>query len=245
MKRKSEESSINKRIKQSSGSHVHGPLDPSFGQHRAFPVEIPNISSYQPHIPEDVETYLAMVRFQAGGNADDDEFVFYELTSNAEKLHYPEWHTQFIEFFQESRQEYRNFLTATDCITEIEQPQSIQSWKNFIFKNDPTFEFLAQLDHVTVIKLLVYLTRWLTKKINPKFSRWCLLLFVVLDDTLDSTDVSNLRTMAQKAVKIRKELNEMHEAGTFHCDDVTGMCLDSLVSVIGDFYGQRDLLERE
>ncbi|GME93923.1 unnamed protein product [[Candida] boidinii] len=49
----------------SAGGHVAGPVDPYFGQRRAFPVDLSKMAVSESSEPADVAQYLAMVRVQA------------------------------------------------------------------------------------------------------------------------------------------------------------------------------------
>ncbi|CDK25545.1 unnamed protein product [Kuraishia capsulata CBS 1993] len=226
----------------SDKGYVNGPLDPIFGQHRAFPINIDISDLDESRPPADVNSYLARVRMEAEKMdvvafvpredspanviADPQEERLTEAQEEALR-----WHVEFMEGFVQRRSQFEEMVRTNETLV-FDFPKTMKTWRTFMFNNDPSDEYALALDTVTILKLINYSTKWLSKSINAHFANWVILLLVIVPDVLEANDISTLRTFAKKALRQRAdELNEHEEV------------MRSIISAVGDFFGQRDLLE--
>ncbi|VEU19302.1 DEKNAAC100667 [Brettanomyces naardenensis] len=231
---------IDHTVKNTISDPVKGPLDPVFGQHRAFPISI-DTSSIDPHkVPENVSEYLAHVRLEAQDGAlfdeaGEEEGFYYVPPASIDKeatdnlLQGDDFMSEYIER-RDKYAEYRSQLTELNA---IELPKTHKEWKYFIFNNEPTYAFVAQiLEESEHIKLIVYFTKWLNTDLNEDFEKWLFLILEAIDKFLDASDLSVLRGLAKKAKKqTHNELDERNKR-----------IMIQILSIVGKFYGQRDLL---
>ncbi|KAH3671957.1 hypothetical protein OGAPHI_000143 [Ogataea philodendri] len=238
---------INEKIRQTEqnvGSYIQGPFDPIFGQRRAFPV-ILDLNSIDKNEPmNDVNTYLAMVRMEAQQfeRHGFDSAPREKTEADVEEPHIePDQDgykanpllTDFLVEFKTKRKEYEEYRSTLTDIDAIELPQTQKEWKYVVFNNEPTFDIMAQLiEEDEIIKLAVYFTKWLNRDVNPSFENWIFHLLYAIDDVLNASDVSVLRALAKKALKQAEgQLDERNQ-----------LIMDKIVTIVGSFYGQKDLL---
>lgn len=116
-------------------------------------------------------------------------------------------------------------------------PPSAAKWREAVFSSPPPPQHLFQqsLDHPTVIKLIVYYTRWLLASMPPCVEQWIWATFVRLDNGLDHCEIAIVRDLGRKASKLRlKAVAAQNSYPTVY---------DVILAVVGDYYGQKDLLK--
>lgn len=130
--------------------------------------------------------------------------------------------------------------TNTEENTEIpfHIPETAGEWRQYIINNPPPSIkfFFLHLNRPTIIKLLIYASKWLNANSNENLSRWIFLLFLRLDNLLDHIDCSIVRDLAKKAIKIK--VNTIPQ----DINDVSKYTIDMVIVIVGDYYRQRDLL---
>uniref|UniRef100_A0A060T050 ARAD1C09988p n=1 Tax=Blastobotrys adeninivorans TaxID=409370 RepID=A0A060T050_BLAAD len=152
-----------------------------------------------------------------------------------------QWHDQFVKQFTEvhgalaDRVKYRSDLGPADGAIEL--PHTLSKWRQFILTpvNAPTLKILQQLDHMTVVKLLGYCRKWASARMDPNLGKWIYALLIKLPHVVTGEEVSILRQLAKKCLCIR---NNPHD----ELDPVTQYTLDMILCVVGDIYGQSDLI---
>ncbi|GME91326.1 unnamed protein product [Ambrosiozyma monospora] len=239
---------INERIKlveSNNESHSQGPLDPLFGQRRAFPIAIDLNSVDQSKTPQDVNEYLALVRLEAQGfdsqfisqndDSNDDGGIYWiPSNDNGEGQNDCESEERiFLEEYRNNRERYNDFRNNLTELDAIDLPKTQKEWKQFIFENQPTDELIAQIiEENEVIKLIVYFTKWLNTKVNENFASWIFRILESIDDVLDGSDLSVIRALGKKAKK--QSGNDL--------DEINSTIMKRILFAIAGYYGQRDLI---
>lgn len=116
-------------------------------------------------------------------------------------------------------------------------PKSAAKWREYVFGSPPPplSYFYDILDHPTVIKLVVYYTKWLLATMPPMVGEWIFFTFVRLDNGLDYRELAIVRDLGKKAHKLRLKLVA---AKVSH-----NPIYDMILAIVGDYFGQKDLLE--
>lgn len=119
-------------------------------------------------------------------------------------------------------------------------PQSAGQWRELVFTTAPSTDFLLLLEHTTVVKLIIYYTKWLLTLMPEKLSKWIFATFVRLDKGLNFAEVSIVRDLGKKA---RKLLTKAHDDDAL--SSTVKYTLAMVLAVVGAYYGQKDLLYGE
>lgn len=239
---------IERTIQKSDSEAVKGPLDPMFGQHRAFPISIDTKDIDPNRKPQDVMEYLAQVRLEAqrseiidsGRYKYSDSGALYRLDDhkNDSKILVVDKATsqKYMNKYYEARTKYCNYRNQLTELNAIDLPKTQREWKYFIFNNEPTYDFVAQIiEEKQVMKLIVYFTKWLNMDVNSNFESWIWMILEATDSDLDSSNQSVMRNLGKKAQKqLRNKLDERNT-----------MIMMKILTIVGVFYRQKDLLEKE
>lgn len=229
--------------KASSGSHVMGPLDPKFGQRRAFPIVIPTSPIDLNTIPTNVEQYLAQVRAQSEAcgvsygtddeNDESDESDYDSLVYIAPFRHdqsdHIEQHSDILQEFQGKKERYEVFRSTLTDLDAIEFPSTQKQWKKFIWDTSCEPEYIAQIIEEEKDKLLlIYFTKWLSMAPDTNLIAWIWAILTAIGP-LESSGLALIRSLGKKAVK------QLSMAP----DEIN---LFKLCVIISLKFGQRDLL---
>lgn len=130
-----------------------------------------------------------------------------------------------------------NPVTTEPTETSEEIPGSAAKWREYVFGSSPPplNYFHAVLDHPTIIKLVVYYTKWLLATMPPTVGEWIFATFVRLDNGLDYRELAIVRDLGRKAHKLRLKLVAANVP--------YNPTYDMILAIVGDYFGQRDLLE--
>mmetsp|Transcript_1034 Transcript_1034/g.1140 ORF Transcript_1034/g.1140 Transcript_1034/m.1140 type:complete len:299 (+) Transcript_1034:174-1070(+) len=171
-------------------------------------------------------------------------------TSGENKL----WKKELMEEFLQLKEAVQVYLQSlklqpgqfSENETEVETdneipfdiPETATNWRQYIMNNPPPSIkfFFMHLNRPTIIKLLIYATKWLSANSNENLSKWIFLLFLRLDNLLDHIDCSIVRDLAKKAIKIK--VNTVPQ----DINDVSKYTIDMVIVIVGEYYRQRDLL---
>lgn len=215
------------------GKYTQGPLDEDFGSRAAFPMEG----------SEEVVQYLQSVRTEA---LNDVPISF--SRSVKEKIGAPittqevpkvneafrNWADVVVGKLMEEKEKMKN--TPVSDSTAYEFPETAGSWRKLIMETEPpNYGYFSCLTHSTVIKLIVYATKWLSANTSPSLSQWLFALFVRLDRPLDQTETAIVREVAKKALRI-------HERANGELNTTTRYSIGYVVAINALYYGQQDLL---
>lgn len=229
-------SGVLKRARESEddaniGKYTQGPLDEAFGSHPVLPMEGDS----------DVTNYLKEVRREA---LSDKTVVFATRDRNISKS------STLTKDKPESNKEFQIWAKTVmdkfmDQKTDMKQSQQKNSytypdtsveWRTLIMGSEPPeHTYFMALTHSSVVKLIVYATKWLSAKTSPNLSLWLFTLLVRLDTPLDYSETAVLRETAKKAIRIYTRANHQ-------LDSTTKYTFAYLVAIIGIYYGQQDLL---
>ncbi|CUM47370.1 unnamed protein product [Debaryomyces tyrocola] len=163
------------------------------------------------------------------------------------------WKTELMEEFLRLKEDVEIYLqslkvqpnhtsenkTEAEANTEMpfDIPETATAWRQYIINNPPpSIKFFLHLNRPTIIKLLIYATKWLSANSNENLSKWIFLLFLRLDNLLDHIDCSIVRDLAKKAVKIKVNTSPQD------INDVSKYTIDMVIVIVGEYYRQRDLL---
>mgnify|MGYP002378942995 CR=1 FL=1 len=133
-------------------------------------------------------------------------------------------------------------LAGTSSINEpidesVVVPETANEWRKLVMETEPpSIGFFYALDHSTVFKLVIYFSKWLSVSTNENLSRWIWLCFVRIDNLLDASEVSLLRDLAKKAVKLIDKVHVFENA-------IASYTIAMVILVVGLYYGQKDMLE--
>lgn len=226
-------------------TYTSGPLDHTFGQHTAFP-----ISTTEDPEERSVFEYLSSVR----NEAENDRCFFYvdrkadSLNTSVRAGLNPQPPTEVIFIDQEWAKSLMDRFLQIKANIESHQldlsdtsyavPSSAALWRTTLFKDPPPLieSFFLVLDHPTVIKLIVYFTKWLSTSTNENLSKWIFLTFLRLDCLLDSDETCIVRDLGKKAQKI------LQKTSGRDIPPVAKYTIEMVLIIVGEYYGQRDLL---
>ncbi|WPK23808.1 hypothetical protein PUMCH_001054 [Australozyma saopauloensis] len=115
-------------------------------------------------------------------------------------------------------------------------PESAAKWRELVFGSSPPPQryFHEVLEHPTVIKLIVYYTKWLLATMPSTLSEWIFATFVRLDNGLDHKELALVRDLGCKAQKLRLKC--------VAADMPYNATYDTILAIVGEYYGQKDLL---
>ncbi|ESX01978.1 hypothetical protein KL918_005029 [Ogataea parapolymorpha] len=245
-------STINEQIRRAKDLNtenlIQGPLDPIFGQRRAFPIALDLESVDASKATTDVNSYLALVRLEAqqferkGFRFEASVAKKRILNSNNQQAHseatldkgkHRRWPVDYLEEFKSIKKSYLNYRLNLTELDAIDLPQNQKEWKYLIFNNEPSFGITAQIVEENVnIKLIVYFTKWLNRDINVCFEQWIFHMLYATDTVMTSSNMSVMRALGKKALKqMAAALDKRNQA-----------IMERIVLIIGVIYGQRDLL---
>lgn len=148
------------------------------------------------------------------------------------------------EATEEKSQTEEQTDSDTDSDAQIVIPLSAGEWRTLIFSQSPPEGFHDALEHPTVIKLIIYYTKWLLVSMPSTLLEWMFATFVRLDNGLEHTEMALVRELGKKARKLRTKFRNGAQEGAVipqEAQDAVNMVL----AVIGHYYGQRDLLTDE
>ncbi|QBM89624.1 Survival motor neuron SMN interacting protein 1 SIP1 [Metschnikowia aff. pulcherrima] len=122
-------------------------------------------------------------------------------------------------------------------------PESAGKWRELVLNTPapPQEYFQSTLEHPTVIKLVVYYTKWLLGSMPENLADWIFATFVRLDNGLDHQELAIVRALGIKAQKLREKLIEAATQGT-EISHVALLCVDMVLAVVSHYYRQRDLV---
>lgn len=251
-----------KAVPDDGKSYREGPLDETFGQHAVFPTGITQESSLDKYTTLQVQQYLHQVRQEAVS----DSCIHYVERDNAtpqkqsedESPTYinPDWSQSVMKSFLQLKEsiKHADFTQSSDFPPV---PQSAANWRSFVFQNDPPpiEYFYVMLDHPTIIKLVVYFTKWISINSPETLSKWIFSVFLRLDNPLEYTESSIIRDLGKKARKLSDKVRSRNNDNDNDSDDNIGDANDNfsappvavytielILVVIGEYYGQKDLL---
>lgn len=183
---------------------------------------------------EEVKQYLSSVKEEAS------KLVYYDELVNEKEdmvdviptpaLLISSWSQSVIDELLRLKDE----VDADDKIDSVTEPATSAAWRKLMLETSPTFSFINSLSPSTRFKLVVYSTKWISSNIPACLSKWIWYLFVRIPNTLDANEVSVMRDLGKKAVK----LNDVESLS-----EVTRFSVEMIVLVVGVYYGQRDLLD--
>ncbi|EGW30353.1 uncharacterized protein SPAPADRAFT_63208 [Spathaspora passalidarum NRRL Y-27907] len=231
--------------------HEYGPL-------QVLPIEDSNEDGES----SDVYKYLLSVRDEAW-NGSPVEFIDREIKSEPEPTQEEQeqeqekeqeqsaevteeaqegvtlWQQQLLAEFKDIKQQ---LAQVDQPATLLEIPEDASHWRKFILNNEPpTIEyFVHQLDKPTKVKLLVYITKWLTMS-NASIANlsqwiWKILLTIDTRSMLTPDEIFVLRKLAKKTIKVKETSTETSSVGN--------MTIDMIITLVCRHYGQLDLLQQ-
>lgn len=210
---------------------MNTPLDLTFGQHPA----LPNDESTD----DAVSQYLLAVRHEA--SADRPVYFVERSDDQTTAPTVPEksaptgsWHGAWADAVLEKFLALKN-QTFPPSQAQEDVPHLAKAWREHIFTHPPPSlaYFHTKLTHADVVKLVVYLTRWLSASMPQTVSLWIYMVLLRLDKLLDCLELAVVRDLAKKAVKVRHD-PAASPLALFTCDLV--------VVLVGRYFGQLDLL---
>ncbi|QRG39743.1 hypothetical protein FDK38_004197 [Candidozyma auris] len=230
-----------KRQKVEEAQYTQGPLDDSFGQHRAFPLDV---------LPEDGDSakvfqYLKSVREEA----EADQPFYYVRREETQKIAQPtetesifplETVDEIIKTFEQAKNARDERLRKEDEQADemsYAVPETAAEWRKKLFTESPDPVFLEFLEHTTIIKLVVYYTKWLSMSMPEELGQWIFTTLLRLDHELDHKEMAIVRDLGKKALKIREKLACADDASK-----TSQHIVNMTIAIVGVHFRQRDLL---
>lgn len=245
----------------------NGPLDEVTGQHQALPVALTITRVEQIDWDEaytNVDAYLGMVRVEAEASVavakqervekkrmveqergvEQERVVEQDTVVEQERVASPSvddpfpvahsaWHAEFIAEFQNAKHAWGATSPSTTTPTAPLTATTASEWRKCLFTDPPEMAAVMQMDHLTALRLIVYISKWLNRSTNAPLCRWSLALLLRIPETLEAGDISSLRQLGVKAVKLRGKETSIEARLAHAC----------IISVVGEVFRQRDLLE--
>ena len=236
------------------GTYTQGPLDDVFGQHAAFPISYPSEDTEMESAQ--VYRYLSDVRKEAeiGGSIsfvprikNNDGHDDSSATKKRKDTWNEEQRAVFLKEFLRKKGEAKQ-LQASIQDSEGSQdkseaeaiiiPDTASEWRKVIMNTPPPSIdfFYSKINHMTVIKLIIYSNKWLSASCNKNLSDWIFRLFLRLDNLLDHTEQAIVRELGKKAIKVKDKVDEKSMT------EIVKYTTDMMITIVGDYYGQKDLL---
>ncbi|KAK6458266.1 uncharacterized protein RJT20DRAFT_133703 [Scheffersomyces xylosifermentans] len=130
-------------------------------------------------------------------------------------------------------------------VAQVEVPETASQWRKYVVENDPPSMvfFYKNIDRPTVIKLLVYFTKWLSVSTTATLSKWIWSVLLRIDNLLDPNESSVVRDLGKKALKLAIKIQEtdpQNDSSTLAAKYTINMVL----VLVGNYYGQKDLLKQ-
>lgn len=224
-----------KRQAHESQIIITPPIDPQFGQRKAFPITLPTTGVDLDIAPTSVEQYLAQVRAQSmecgvryGSEDEDDDLVYIAPPISTPNDTEGEFDV-ICEEFQEKKRIYGAFRSSLVELDAIELPSTQKQWKKFIWETSCELEYIAQIiEEERTGLLLVYFTKWMSMNPDANLIAWVWAILAAFEP-LGSSQLALVRSLGQKA---SKQLTM-----TPGQKDLTAICV-----IISLKFGQRDLL---
>lgn len=237
------------QLNEDFGKYTAGPLDPTFGQHSAFPDN---------HVSSDEESHnvFAYLR-QVRNEAENDRSVYFaeersqmvqsETTPVIEKsedhndqipIIAPEIvNSVVLRFLNLKLQINDSMAEIRDADMQMELPETANQWRTLVHSQVPfpIEYFYNVLDHPTIIKLVVYFTKWLCSSSNEYISQWIWIVLLRLDAPLDVNESAIIRELGKKAFKLYQKLDKS-------VSDVSRFTISMVLIITSEYYGQKDLL---
>lgn len=220
--------------------YTQGPLDEAFGQHSAFPLDAAEDSE------DPVYQYLKSVRQEAQA---DKPFHFVERASTTEtkesaqtELIIPQEKVDEIMRAFDALKKDKTEDLQSDSETEqhYDVPESAAVWRKKVFTEQPDPSFLKSLEHTTIIKLIVYYTKWLLINMPEQLGLWIFTTFLRLDRDLDHREMAIVRDLGKKALKLREKLGDANDVAP-----AVEHIIDMTLSIVAVHFRQRDLLTKD
>lgn len=240
--------------------YTQGPLDDAFGQHPVFPLS--HSLRQEASVLREVMEYISGVRLEARNDASihfaskierkpNENFPKHEdmrLTQTLEKStrEPTEWQKSVMNQFLNLKEDIALYITERNQLLEQAKKEARSlyqvcstsaEWRKLILNEPPPLIdfFYFCIVHSDVIKLVIYLTKWLSSNVASNLSKWIFVLLLRLDSTLDHNDCAVVRELAKKALKIK-------EKGSAQLNETTLFTLDFIVYIVATYFGQKDLI---
>lgn len=226
--------------------------DEFFGQYPALPVGIPNDEDEDDdEDSKQVMEYLKSVRREA----EKEHAVYYSdkreeetaISQAGERDDEPTtetltklvlWQDNLVAELVTIKQSLAQYNWKSMAFENIHLPETAVLWRKYILENEPypIQTFYTTIDRSTIFKLIVYFTKWLSVSTTSNLSKWIYTVFLRIDNLLDPNECSVIRDLGKKAVKLAPRLTADNST------DVSHYTVDMIIAIVGNYYGQRDLL---
>jgi hypothetical protein len=157
-----------------------------------------------------------------------------------------QWQQQVIQAFVTDRETWSSQLDTEnfECITEIPAINDEIAWSHYLYgsesKMEPSFQIFSELGHIAKMRLILYHHRWLeasgTLSVNQY--KWIYCLLVNTPDGLSAEEMSIIRALTRSCIKLRHR--EADPTKEIDWDILSN--LDAIITVVGKYFSQTDLL---
>lgn len=143
------------------------------------------------------------------------------------------WAEEFAVKFELQRSKWlsEEFLEPVSFTT----PETFTGWRGYMVNTVPTKSLLNSLDHSTIMKLVTYLKKLITKSPKGHINLWATGLFLRLTDVLNYNEIHELRQLSNRLITLRLQADVSL--------DTQVVCL-MIIAIVFEKYGQRDLYVR-
>lgn len=161
------------------------------------------------------------------------------------KTNFDYWQLEIFNDFMSLKEElyelyvYKDIPITTPAKDWV-KPMGTTAWKKYIHSNlPPSMEIIfKRLDQPQILSLLALSRKMLNSKSNNNLCKWIHVLCLRLNDQLDSGDISVVRLLAQRCLRILQQQQEI-EDWTLE-SDVEFTC-HFVILIVNKHFGQRDI----
>ncbi|KAI5956800.1 hypothetical protein KGF54_000417 [Candida jiufengensis] len=191
-------------------------------------------------VDADVSNYLNSVRSEAKSlsimyqdivKIQDEEVEM--IPEDDELLN--EWSNGLYEKFISLKEKIKNYQIETSSYDK----QYNLKWKESFKQPPPDIDyFIYALNRKICFDILVFLTDWITLSTTATTSQWIWKIFLKLDNFIEANECSILRDLANKAILRKQQLLEIGKSA----NSTSKFTYDMIITIVGKYYGQTDLL---
>ncbi|QSL64567.1 hypothetical protein MERGE_001868 [Pneumocystis wakefieldiae] len=225
---------------------ISGPVDVETNQRGVFPelLELGESSDSDDSLPLDGVSYLKKVRIEAKHRpvvksveapptTTITQILEPRISNRTEQIYSSVWEGKFLERFIKLR---KNFNLQKKPVLLGLLPKNKAEWHQLIMDElkPPTISLLNSIDQGTALNLLKWNTKWFSCNSSKQQITWIFFLLIKLDMVMTSDELSILRELCKKCLFLRNSKKNL----PLHIQSN----IDMVISVVGNIFGQKDLL---
>lgn len=191
--------------------------DETTGQQRALPVSEEVLKSINKStVPQDAETYLAMVRLESESLADvvfvPKELDYDEPVDKSEDTSRISYDISVKDLSEEDEALVKELdlksYEMPECgelpiPADFKFPNNFTEWRKFLLQNKPEISLVSNFDQQLIIKLMIYSIQWVNNTTPEQLIEWIENLLLKLNSfVLETKDIAVIRDLGSKTKKL-------------------------------------------